>query len=113
VALRLRDLIPRFEAAPTSEHVRNAVAAVQRLDDEGRSFWPAGSNQLSRWERCCNDLLDIINGLGKRRWGQKQDLPTALREFIGEFEHTTYRMLQMLSNRPDDLEHIGLWCDFT
>ena len=111
--MALRDLIPRFEAVPTSEHVRNAVAAVQRLDNDGRSFWPTGSNQLSRWQRCCNDLLAIINGLGKRRWGQKQDLPTALREFIGEFEHTTYRMLQMLSNSPDDLEHIGLWCDFT
>ena len=110
--MALRDLIPRFEAVPTSEHVRNAVAAVQRLDNDGRSFWPAGSNQLSRWQRCCNDLLAIVNGLGKRRWGQKQDLPTALREFIAEFEHTTYRMLQMLSNRPD-LEHIGLWCDFT
>ena len=44
--------------------------------------------------------------------GQKQDLPTALREFIGEFEHTTYRMLQMLDSRPHDHEHIGLWCDF-
>ena len=110
--LALRDLIPRFEAASSSEHLRNVVAAVQRLHDEGRSFWPVESSQSGRWQRGCDELLGIINELGKRRWVHNQDLPTAFREFTGAFEHTTYRMLQMLDSRPCDHERIGLWCDF-
>ena len=110
--MALRDLIPRFEAASTAEHVYNAISAIQRLDEEGKSLCQEGSKELSRWQRGCNDLLNIINGLWKRRRVEKHDLPTALREFMQEFEHTTHRILQILCQRPDDRERIGLWCDF-
>lgn len=99
--LRLKDLVPRFEKKPTSTHVRNALAAIQRLGDEGREFWPDGdSSQRDRWLEGCRELQAFINRLGERRSIRGQDLPTALREFIQEFEHTTGRMFQMLRSLP-------------
>ena len=62
-------------------------------------------------------MWGFINRLGERRNIDKQDLPTALREFIQEFEHSTARMLQMLHSRPDasdsdgEVDETSRWCD--
>ncbi len=115
--LRLEDLVPRFEDEPTSTHIRNALGALARLGEDGRAFWSEGSPELRRWQRGCAELSRFLNGLGERRFVEGQDLPTALREFIQEFEHSTGRMFQMLSSRPDafqgdpDVERISRWCD--
>ncbi len=42
--------------------------------------------------------------LGNRRFNQKQDLETALREFIGEFEHSTHGMFEMLYATSDNVD---------
>ena len=111
--LHLRDLVPRFEKEPSSTHVKNALGAIEHLKEDGNQFWPEGSSELSRWRRACVDLWDFVNRLNK-----KQDLPTVLREFIQEFEHSTGRIFQMLCSRPpavdadSDVERISRWCDF-
>ena len=116
--LQLRDLVPRFEKKPSSTHVRNALAAIERLRDEGKALWPEGSKELFRWQRGWTKLWCLIDRLGERRYIKKQDLPTALREFIQEFEHTTERMFQVLHSQPDasirdsNIEIISRWCDF-
>ena len=46
----------------------------------------------------------IVTDLGNRRFNQKQDLATALREFIAEFEHSTYGMFKMLYGTSDDAD---------
>ena len=113
--LHLRDLVPRFEKEPSSTHVRNALAAIQRLRENGRTFWQEDSTELSRWREGCHELWNFINRLGERR--KEQDLPTALREFIHDFEHDTGRMFQMLCSRPEaaatdpDIEWFSCWCD--
>ena len=81
----LADLVPRFEAEPSSTHVHNALGAIERLGDEGRRFWEGESQQLARWRTGCTELRMIINRLGEQRHLNKQDLATALREFIQEF----------------------------
>ena len=91
--LHLRDLVPRFEKKPSSTHLRNALAAIERLRDDGRNFFEKGSPELSRWQEGCTKLWNFINRLGERRHIQEQDLLTALREFIHDFEHDTGRML--------------------
>ena len=114
----LRDLVPRFEKEPSSTHVRNACAVIERLRDEGKTLWPEGSKELSRWQKGWTELWWFMNRLGERRHIKKQDLPTALREFIQEFEHTTERMFQVLHSQPDasirdsNVETISHWCDF-
>ena len=78
---------------------------VGGLQDRGREFWPNGSSQLCRWEKGCDTLRSFLNRLGARRDLDKQDLATAMREFIQEFEHTTGRLYQMLYGaveNPDD-----------
>ena len=114
----LTDLVPRFESEPSSTHVRNAIGAIERLERDGVALWDEGSNQLSRWRDGYTELSAFLNELGKRRYGQKQDLATVLREFIQEFEHQTGRLFQILhdstSGGPDnspDVERIVLWFD--
>ena len=115
--LRLVDMIGRFETKPSSEHVRDALAAIGRLKDDGAAFLDEDSGQLFRWREGCTTLWTFLNRLGERRYVKKQDLATALREFIQEFEHSTGRMFQMLystSDDPDndpDIERILRWFD--
>ena len=113
---KLIDLVDRFEAESSSTHVRNALAAIGRLQDDGAIFWDEGSDQLTRWRHYCTVLDQFINAeLGRRRYMEKQELYKALREFIQEFEHSTDRMCQMLhgiSDEPDDnpdLERMLRW----
>ena len=95
--LKLIDLIERFESKSSSTHAYNALAAIGRLKDEGANFWSEGSSQLTRWRRACTELWQFINAeLGRRRHIEKQDLATALREFVQEFEHSTNRIYQMM-----------------
>ena len=113
----LRDSVPRFEKVPSSTHVRNAHAAIDRLSREGSAFWQQGSRELARWQRSCSTLSNFLNRLGERRSIDKQDLATALREFIQEFEHSTGRMFQVLHSRlgatdtHSDFERISSWCE--
>ena len=115
---RLIDYVDRFEAKPSSTHARNALAAIGRLKDDGAIFWKEGSSQLTCWRRACTELWQFINAeLGRRRHIEKQELATALREFIQEFEHSTDRIYQMLygiSDAPDDnpeLERMFRWLE--
>ena len=100
---QLTDLIERFEEKPSSTHVRNALGVIERLKDEGAHFWTEGSPQLARWREGLTTLWVFLNNIGSRM--HKQDLATASREFIQEFEHTTGRLNQMLYGIPDDHEN--------
>ena len=107
--LRLLDIPDRFEAQPSSVHVYNALCAIGRLRDDGDSFWADSSSQNTRWKEYCVVLYTFINGLDERRHIEQQNLETALREFIQEFEHSISGMYEMLygtSSDPDDSTHI-------
>ena len=104
-SLELFDLHQRFEAKTSSDHSRNAQGAIERLRQEGNNFWSDDQKQLHRWRDYCNVLwVFIVTDLGNRRFNQKQDLATAMREFIGEFEHSTHRMFEMLYGASDDVD---------
>ena len=116
--LQLVDLIGRFEANPSSTHVRDALSAIERLKEDGAKFWDEDPKKLHRWREYCTILWKFLNStLGQRRHLEKQDLATALREFIQEFEHSTGRMYQMLYSRPKnpdnnlDIERTLHWFD--
>ena len=102
---QLMDILDRFEAKPSSVHVHTALAAIERLRNDGATFWDENSNQLPRWQEYCTILWMFLNTLGKRRHLEKQDLATALREFIQEFEHSTGGMYEMLYGAFDDPDH--------
>ena len=100
------DLVDRFESKSSSEHVRTALGAIERVKDEGVSILGDGTEELARWQRSCDDLWMFLNsGLGMRRFRDKQDLTVALREFIQEFEHSTERMRQLLYGIADDSDY--------
>ena len=90
------DFIGRFEAKSSPAHVHDALAAIDRLKDDGANYWNEGSDQLVRWREGCTALWTFLNTLRRRRDIERQDLTVALREFIQEFEHSTWRMCQML-----------------
>ena len=99
------DLLQRFEAKASSDHIRMAQGAIERLRQEGGSFWSEDQKQLSRWRDYCNVLRAfIVTDLAERRFNQKQELGTALREFIAEFEHSTHGMFEMLYGTSDDAD---------
>jgi len=93
---RLLDIVHPFESRPSSHHLRDAMGAIERLKDEGRQFWHADSDELTRWRDGCNELWVFLNTLGQRRDIDQQPLETAFREFAQAFEHTVYRMTEML-----------------
>ena len=98
------DLLERFEAKSSSEHNRMAQGAIERLRQEGSSFWSEEQKQLKQWQDYCNALwIFVVTDLGNRRFNQKQDLATALREFIAEFEHSTHGMFEMLYGTSEDV----------
>ena len=103
--LRWTDILGRFEKHSHQEHVQNALGMIGALQDHGRTLWPDESPQLIRWDKGCTELWSFLNELGGRRDIQKQDLPTTMREFIHEFEHTTERMHQMLYGETADVEN--------
>ena len=113
--LHWTDILGRFEAHSHQTHIHSAMGLIGGLKDIGRNFWPEGSPQLSRWEEGCTELWSFLNRLGTRHDLNKQDLATAFREFIQEFEHTTYRMYQMLygtvadPNNNDSVTHVFDW----
>ena len=47
-SLQWTDVLGRFEARSHQRHLRDALAFIGRLKDEGRRFWPDGSAQLAR-----------------------------------------------------------------
>ncbi len=91
--LQLTDLIGRFEAKSSADHCYNAIAALQRLRDDGRDYWRSDPEALKRWNRGCDVLQVFLNNLGTRT---KQPLATIMREFVQEFEHSIGRMYQLL-----------------
>ena len=99
---RLMDFVGRFEAKSSPTHINDALAAIDRMKDDGAKFWDEGSDQLTRWRKSCTTLWTFLNTLGNRRDIEKQDLTVVLREFIQEFEHSTWRMYQMLYGTLDD-----------
>ena len=104
-SLEFLDLNQRFEAKPSSHHMSTAKGAIERLRQEGASFWSEDQQQLRRWREYCNVLWTfIVTDLGSRRFIQKQGVETALREFIGEFEHSTHGMFEMLYGTSDDVD---------
>ena len=104
--LELFDLVDRFEAGTAGIHARNARGVIERVRDEGSTFWEEGSSQLNRWRGYCNVLWTFIHtSLGERRYLKKQDVAEALREFYQEFEHSTYGMFKMLYGTSENLEN--------
>ena len=103
--LRWVDVLGRFEEYPSSTHLINALGLLERLRDEGRSFWDKDSDQLEKWQQYSSELLQFLNTLNRRRDVDGQPLETAMREFIQEFEHSTLRMHQMLYGPVADLDN--------
>ena len=117
--LQWTDVLGRFEAHSHQTHTHNTLGLIGALQDRGRTFWPEESSQRQRWDDGCAELLNFLNKLGTRRDLAKQDLATAMREFIQEFEHTTGRMHQMLYGEVEDpdndprITEVFDWFNFT
>ena len=94
--LQWTDIIERFEAKSHSERARHARGMIERLRSEGDRFLEGKPDQLRRWCHYCTQLLHFLRDLDLRRDSEQQDLETAMREFIQEFEHSTNRMSQIL-----------------
>ncbi len=117
--LKWTDILGRFEAHSHQTHTHNTLGLIGALQDRGWIFWPEGSSQRQRWDEGCAELWSFLNRLGTRRDLEKQDLATAMREFIQEFEHTTGRMYQMLYGEVEDpdndpnIAELFDWFNFT
>ena len=94
-SLQLIDLVDRFESVPPSTHTRNALAIIERLNEEVQKLWKQDGHQYAKWKEYCGELSQLLKGMDQRRHRESQGLETALREFIHEFEHSTFRMRQL------------------
>ena len=101
--LRWIDVIDRFESQSAGLRLRDARGVIERIKDEGTKFFGKNSEELDKWQKECSVLLNFLDDLWQRRDSEKQNLETAMREFIGAFEHSEGRMEQMLYKFSTDL----------
>ena len=104
----------RFENLSSQVQVHDAISAIQRLRDDGRILLKENTKIKTKWEEYCNDILEFINSLGRRRH-HDPDLAETLRAFIPLFEHSTIRMYQMMhsSCTESDFKCVLKWFSFT
>ena len=106
--LRWPDVLGRFEAGSYTWHYRNARGLIERISDEGTTFFDKNPKLLHKWQEYCSNLLTFLNDLLQRR--SKQKLETAMREFVHEFEHSTEHMevlLHKVSTNLNAKEKVG------
>ena len=89
------EIVPRFGGTSSNIHARNALAAIERLRDDGRVYFSSDSEAYKRWERGCNELWEFINTL-QSKIHENISLSDALVEFIDNYEHTETRLHQTL-----------------
>ena len=113
--LEWTDILDRFKKLPKEDHLHNALALIGRLEDEGTMFSSNDSTQRTRWRTACTELARVLRESGARRHGLKQDLATALKDFMHDFEHASCRISQIIyqdANDPDyedNKERISDW----
>lgn len=100
--LRWPDVLGRFEAGSYTWHLRNARGLIERIRDEGSQIFDEYPKLLHKWQDYCSVLLTFLAELRRRR-NSKQNLETAMREFIHEFEHSTEHMEKLLYKISTDL----------
>ena len=101
---QLMDLVDRIDSVPSSTHIRNALAIIARLEDDGRRYWSEDDDRYTKWKEYCGELSHLLRGLRQRRRECDPGLETTLKEFIHEFEHSTHRMRQMAFGIVGDTE---------
>ena len=114
----LSDFLGRFNDKSISELMRMAVAAIQRLQDDGRGIWIEGSDEDQKWQKSCNDLREFLSTVAMSRH-QGRKLEDVLREFVSLFEHSESRIWQLLfqaaGNQAENehRERVVRWMAFT
>ena len=112
----LLDLVPSIKIDSPSTHAYDAVAAIGRLKDEGRSLWEEGSKEFARWKRACDRLWKFLNSeMGERRFERRESLGEALKDFIDGWDHERGRLSQMLHAKrisPVDRRSALDWMEF-
>lgn len=122
------DIFERFEYKSSNDLTRTALAAIDRLKDEGSQHFKADQEQLKRWERGCNEMQDLINHLGSIRDSRRHaaekvgddfdpntELLRVFRDFVDRFEHIECRIHQelysgeLISKRERAIEDAWFW----
>ena len=111
------DHLSRFNDKSISDLMYTAISATQRLRDDGREIWGEGSDEDGKWRDSCHDLWKFVDTVQmSEHRGQK--LEDVLREFVCCFEHSEFRIRQLLfrtaGNQADDRqrEQAGRWLAF-
>ena len=100
--LRWPDVLGRFEAGSYTRHLHNARGLIERIRDDGSQIFDKEPKLLHKWQDYCSVLLTFLAELWKRH-NLKQNLETAMREFIHEFEHFTEHTEKLLYKISPDL----------
>ena len=91
----LSSLIKPLESTTSTDELYDAIAATQRLRDDGLTYFNATSNARDRWVRGCNELIELINDFPHQIQSNRSKTICVLGKFTSEFDHTKKRLLQM------------------
>ena len=91
----LSSLIKPLESTTSTDELYDAIAATQRLRDDGLTYFNATPNARDRWVRGCNELIDLINDFPYQIQANRSNTLLVLGKFTSEFDHTKNRLLQM------------------
>lgn len=91
----LSSLIKPLESTTSTNEFRDAVAATQRLRDDGLTYFSGVLNAHDRWVRGCNELIELINDFPHQIQSDQSNTLCVLGKFTSEFDHTKRRLLQM------------------
>ena len=91
----LSSLIKPLESTTSTNEFRDAIAATQRLRDDGSAYFRGVPNAHDRWVRGCNELIELIYSFSHQIQSDRSNTLCVLGKFTSEFDHTKRRFLQM------------------
>ena len=90
------DVLKPLKSTTSADEIYNAIAVMQRIRNDGLTYFKENEVAGSRWARGCNDLISLINKFSYRLQVEKIDIAEVLWDFTEEFDHTEKRLHQLL-----------------
>ena len=103
IVCRWRDISNRFEGVSTQQHAHEAFAFISNVLTRSADIFPKGDRRRSKWDECCQSLLEINEETHRAAIREKDCVPS-LRKLFQTVEHEGHRMYQLLHSIEDDGE---------
>ena len=76
IVCRWRDISNRFEGVSAQQHAHEAFAFISNILTRSADIFPKGDRRSSKWDECCQSLLEINGETHKAAIREKDYVPS-------------------------------------